>query len=171
MKLLETERTIIDHITLDDAPFFLELLNSPDWLRFIGNRNVTNIDDALDYLRNGFICCYAENGFGYYIARLKPTLVPIGICGFLKKPTLDNPDFGFALLPGFYGQGLAFESSRAVLDYGIQTFKFCVLDAVTTPDNARSTRLLEKLAFKDNGMAPSAPDNGELRLFRWRLAA
>lgn len=171
MKLPETERTIIEKITQNDAPFILELVNSPDWVRFIGDRNVANVDDARNYLRNGFLQSYADNGFGYYVARLKPNLLPIGIGGFLKKPSLENPDFGFALLPNYIGQGLALEYSRAILDYGIRNFCFCVLDAVTTPDNIRSIRLLEKLGFKEHGIAKSGTGEHELRLFRWRSPA
>ncbi len=171
MSFPETERMIVENITLADAPFILQLVNSPDWLRFIGDRNVTNIDDACTYLRNGFLKSYAENGFGYYVARLKPDRVPVGIGGFLRKPSLENPDFGFALLPDFYGQGLAFEYCEAILDYGIQKFRFCVLDAVTAPNNIRSIRLLEKLTFKDHGFAKSDTSEHDLRLFRWIVAA
>lgn len=171
MKLPETDRTIINSITQDDAPFIFELVNSPDWVRFIGDRNVSNVDDACNYLRNGFLQSCADNGFGYYVARLKPDLLPIGIGGFLKKPNLENPDFGFALLPNYFRQGLALEYSRAILAYGIQKFGFRVLDAVTTLDNHRSIRLLEKLDFKEHGIIKSETGGNDLRLFRWRNAA
>lgn len=171
VKLVETERMIIENVTLDDAPFIYELVNSPNWVRFIGDRYVFSIDDACNYLRKGFLLSYANNGFGYYVARLKTNLLPVGIGGFLKKPSLENPDFGFALLPNYYGQGLAIEYGRAILDYGIQNFRFRVLDAVTTPDNIRSIRLLEKLEFKDHGIVKSDVGEQNLRLFRWRIAA
>ncbi|MEQ1906433.1 MAG: GNAT family N-acetyltransferase [Pirellulaceae bacterium] len=171
VNLPETERTIVDKITLDDASFILKLVNSPGWVRFIGDRNVANVDDACSYLRNGFLRSYDECGFSYYVARLKPDLLPIGIGGFLKKPSLENPDFGFALLPNYFGQGLALEFSRAILDYGIQNYSFRVLDAVTTPDNIRSIPLLEKLGFIDHGIVKSETGDQDLRLFRWRVAA
>ncbi|NER84388.1 MAG: GNAT family N-acetyltransferase [Leptolyngbya sp. SIO1D8] len=165
--LLETERTVIDPITINDASFFVKLVNSPDWLHFIGDRNVSNIDDACRYLQNDFLRSYTDNGFGYYLVRTTPKQVPIGICGFLQKPTLENPDFGFALLPDYYGQGFAIESCRAVLDYGIQAFGFSILDAVTTPDNARSMRLLEKLGFQHHGTTSGSTGDDELMFYRW----
>ena len=167
MTPIETERTIIEPITLDDAPFFVSLMNSPGWLQFIGDRNIETSEDARRYLENSFLRSYAENGFGYYLVREKSSHEPIGTCGFLKKPTLENPDFGFAYLPDYAGRGYASESCRAVLNYGIGAFGFEVLDAVTMPQNVRSIRLLERLGFdRQTASIGSAPDD-ELLLFRW----
>ena len=163
MTSLETKRTLIEDITLEDAAFFVELMNSPGWLQYIGDRNITNAEDARHYLQKGFLQSYADNGFGYYVVRLKTNRVPIGTCGFLKKPTLDNPDFGFAFLPDYHGQGYALESCRAVLDFGIESFNFDVLDAVTMSANLASRRLLEKLGFH---AGETKTDDG-LLLYRW----
>ena len=164
MQILRTERTIIETIQLTDAEFFVSLVNSADWLRFIGDRKVNDVEDARRYLLAGFLKCYDENAFGYYLVRTL-ALTPIGICGFLKKAHLENVDFGFALLPDWYGLGLGYEAAKAVLDYGIRTFSFSVLDAVTSPDNVRSKRLLEKLGFNRIGESGNI-ENAEL--YRWR---
>ncbi len=170
MTIIETERIVIDRITLDDAAFFVELVNSPDWLHYIGDRNVSNVDDARRFLQDGFLKSYSDHKFGYYIVRTALDNVRIGICGFLQKPNLKNPDFGFALLPGYYGQGFATESCQAVLDYGINTFKFVMLDAVITPDNWRSRRLLQKLGFQPSGIIDTQTSENQRVLYRWQLA-
>ena len=170
VNILETERTVVDRITLNDAPFFVDLVNSPDWLRYIGDRDVSSVDDARRFLSAGFLKSYIDNEFGYYIVRTASDRAPIGICGFLKKPTLQNPDFGFALLPKYYGQGFATESCRAVLNFGIHAFGFTVLDAVTRPDNLRSTRLLTKLDFKRHGLVQGDTPPDKLALYRWQIA-
>ena len=170
MSFVATERTVIDYITLDDAPFFVSLLNSPDWLRYIGDRQIKGIEDASRYLQRGFLRSYADNGYGYYLIKALPDRLPIGICGFLNKPELENPDFGFALAPDYYGQGYAMESCRAVLDRGIQAFDFAVLDAVTKQSNLRSIRLLEKLGFHRLGLAAATTTDDNLLLYRWHRA-
>ena len=48
--VLETERLVLRPLTLDDAPFVLELLNDPDWLRFIGDKGVRTLEDARHYI-------------------------------------------------------------------------------------------------------------------------
>lgn len=153
---------------MDDALFFLSLVNSPGWVRFIGDRNLKTGADARRFLENGFLRSYTENRFGYYIVKEKRTYVPIGICGFLKKTSLEFPDFGFAFLPDYSGQGYAVESCKAVLDYGVDEFNFDVLDAVTMPENVRSIRLLEKLGFSRVGKVLTDPAEDELILFRWQ---
>lgn len=166
VKVAETKRTLIDRICVDDASFFVLLVNTPDWLRYIGDRNVADETDARRFLEEGFFKSYRENGFGYYLIRDKPSRDPIGICGFLKKPDLANPDFGFALLPEYYNRGLAFEASQAILEFGIQRFSFNVLDAVTCKENTRSMRLLQKLGFEREGSV-DGDDANDLVLFRW----
>ena len=169
MQILQTERTIIDTITLDDAEFFVSLVNSPEWLRFIGDRSVSNVADARHYLETGFLRCYRENGFGYYLVRTVDR-TPIGICGFLKKTYLDNVDFGFALHPDWYGQGYGFESANAVFNYGIRSYAFKIVDAVTSPDNIRSKRLLSKLGFTREGTVDAKDGISEAELYRWRTS-
>lgn len=168
MIVAQTERTLIERITLEDASFFVALVNSPDWLRYIGDRNVADVTDARRFLEEGFLQSYRDSGFGYYLIRDKIDREPIGICGFLKKHNLENPDFGFALLPEFYNQGFAFESSRATMDYGIEMFGFEVLDAVTLEENEKSIRLLQKLGFEREGVLQDDASQDNLLLFRWR---
>ncbi len=166
--MLETERTLIAPIGLEDAPFVVALVNSPDWLRYIGDRGVSDSEDARRYLKDGFLESSRVHGFGYYVIRRAIDGIPMGICGFLKKPTLEYPDLGFALLPEYYGQGFAFEACRAVLDHGIRAFDFRVLDAVTVTDNVSSIRLLEKLEFERHGTTMDGPSELQLAHYRWK---
>mgnify|MGYP003449324878 CR=1 FL=1 len=59
----KTSRLTLRAFTPEDAAFIVELLNDPDWLRFIGDRKVGTIDDACNYLRNGPIAHEARHGF------------------------------------------------------------------------------------------------------------
>lgn len=166
--ILETERTVVNRITLDDAAFFVELLNSKGYLNYIGDRGVSDLASSRRYIRNKLLSSYAEHDFGYYLVNLKSGIAPIGICGFLKKPILDNPDFGFAFLPAYGNQGLGYESAVAVFQYGIDKFEFSVIDALTREDNARSISLLSKLGFRRVGTSNSFPEEEvQVDLYRW----
>lgn len=167
MAILQTERTDLDLITIEDAPFFVELVNSPDWLRYIGANDVHDVSSARAYLERAFLSSYAQHGFGYYAVRLHSGPL-IGICGFLQKPYLKHPDFGFALLPAYYRQGYGFEVAAATLSYGMQAFSLSVVDAVAHRSNTSSIRLLAKLSFAEIGeveVPKSRPDD-RFRLFR-----
>lgn len=146
--ILETERLRLREFTLEDTAFIIELLNTPGWLQFIGDRNVRTEEQAAAYLQNGPIKSYAENGFGLLLVETKDDATPIGMCGILKRANLDTPDIGFAFLPRFNGQGYAFEVASALLSYAKVHLSMPTVSAITLPHNGRSIRLLERLGFK-----------------------
>jgi RimJ/RimL family protein N-acetyltransferase len=146
--ILETERLRLSEFTLADTAFIVELLNTPGWLQFIGDRNVRTEEQAAAYLQNGPLKSYAANGFGLLKAEMKDGATPIGMCGILKRDDLDTPDIGFAFLPRFNGQGYAFEVASALLAYAKAHLSMPTVSAITLPHNARSIRLLERLGFK-----------------------
>ena len=165
MTVLETERLVLRRLCLDDAAFILKLLNEPSFLHFIGDKGVRSLDDARAYLRQGPIASYEHHGFGLYRVEIKTSGVPIGICGLLKRDTLDDVDVGFAFLPAFWLQGYAFESASAVLAYGKHTLGLRRIIAVTQPDNAGSIKTLEKAGLTFERMIRFAEEDDEIRLY------
>jgi len=167
MQILETERLVLRHLTLDDAAFMQVLVNDPTWLRFIGDRGVRSIDDAREYLRKGAIASYAQHGFGLYMTELKDGAQPIGICGLVKRDTLPDVDVGFALLPQFAGHGYAGEAASAVMELARQKFGLTRVVAITNPDNHGSIRVLEKIGLVFERLIRVAAGADELALFAW----
>ena len=98
-KILETERLCLREFELNDYDFIFKLVNSPDWLKYIGDKNVRTSADAKNYLKNGPIKSYKENGYGLWLVQLNDSNVPIGMCGLINRETLDDIEIGFALLP------------------------------------------------------------------------
>ena len=70
MNIAETERLVISKFAMEDAGFYLKLLNTPHWIKYIGDRNVRSIKEAEDYLANGILKSYYELGFGFYKLQL-----------------------------------------------------------------------------------------------------
>jgi RimJ/RimL family protein N-acetyltransferase len=147
MVILQTDRLTLSTLSADDASFILELVNTPNWLRYIGDRGVFTLEGAEDYIRQGPQKSYAQFGFGLWRVARKEDNAPLGVCGLLKRDTLDHPDIGFAFLPVFEGQGLAFESSQAVLAYAATTLQLTRVIAITTEENRRSLNLLNRLGL------------------------
>mgnify|MGYP003625686110 CR=1 FL=1 len=98
MTILQTPRTIVRQATLDDAAFVIELLNEPGWIRFIGDRDIHDLDAARAYIHERLLSSYAKHGFGSYVTCEKSTNTPIGLIGFVKRDTLDAPDIGKILV-------------------------------------------------------------------------
>ncbi|MBA3804662.1 MAG: GNAT family N-acetyltransferase [Acidobacteria bacterium] len=165
MKVLETDHLILRRLRVEDSEFILELLNDPSWLRFIGDKGVKTLDDARDYILKSLVAMYERFGFGLYLTELKDEGVPIGICGLIKRDSLEDVDIGFAFLPKFRGKGYAYESASAVMAYGKRTFGLNRIVAITSPDNYGSARLLEKLGFNFERMIKLSDDSAEVSLF------
>ncbi|HEX8492495.1 MAG TPA: GNAT family N-acetyltransferase [Pyrinomonadaceae bacterium] len=165
MKVLETDHLILRRLTGEDSEFILELLNDPSWLRFIGDKGLKTLDAARDYILQSMVAMYERLGFGLYLTELKGEGVPIGICGLIKRDSLEDVDIGFAFLPKFRGKGYAYESASAVMAYGRRAFGLNRLVAITSPDNHDSVRLLEKLGFNFEGMVKLSDDSAEVNLF------
>ena len=144
--VIQTNRLNLRELTLGDARFIIQLVNSPGWLQFIGDRNIRTEEQAIAYLENGPLKSYRENGFGLWLVELK-TGEPIGMCGILKRETLEHPDIGFAFMPEFCGKGYAYEAASKSLSHAADDLKLPVIYAITVPHNSNSIRLLEKLGL------------------------
>ncbi len=165
-QILTTERLTLREYTIDDATFIIELLNSEDWLKFIGNRNVKTIQDATNYITNTFIKGYQKHGFGFWMVEITTTKEPIGMCGITKRDGLDGIDIGFAFLSTFMGKGYSYEISKATLNYVLTTIKPPFVLAITNPDNIRSIKLLEKIGLQYQRKIKLTDDGMELNLYK-----
>lgn len=165
MKIIDTDRLTLRSLSTDDADFILDLLNQPAFIKYIGNRNVRNSIEARTYIENRFLESYQEFGFGMYLVELKKDCTPIGICGFVKRSALPDPDIGFAFLPQYWSQGFAFESATAMLDYGKNVLGFENVLAITSKDNDSSAKLLFKLGFRYERDVKMSEAENEVKLF------
>jgi len=164
MIIAETPRLSIREFTPGDATFIFQLLNTPSWLQYIGDRKIKTLKDALKYLENGPIRSYKDFGFGLYLVSLKEEEIPIGMCGLIKRELLDDVDMGFAFLPAYEGKGFGFESSTAVMNYA-KYLSLKRLVAITLPVNEKSINLLVRLGMKYEKMVQFPNDEKELMLF------
>ena len=146
--ILETERLILSRLTIADAPFILELMNEPCFIEFVADRGLRSEADAADFLSEKILPSYERFGFGFYRVTMKQPETAIGICGLVKRETLDDPDIGFAILERFCGKGYAYEAAVAVMEYGGNALGLTRICGVTAPHNRVSQHLLQKLGLK-----------------------
>ena len=165
LNIIETERLILLKMSVDDSNFIYELLNGPDWIKYIGNRNINNDDDARNYISNRLLKSYEQYGFGFYLVKEKVSNASIGLCGLIKRDYLEHVDLGFAFLPNYRKNGYAYESSSAIIKYAKEKFGLNTLFAITSLDNTRSINLLEKLGFKFKNKITPPEEKEELNLF------
>ena len=164
-RIIETDRLYLREFNTNDADFVLELLNSPGWLKFIGDRNIRTVEQAVTYLHDGPMKSYEMNGFGLSLVALRNDDTPIGMCGLIRRETLEHVDLGFAFLPKYSGIGYAFEMASATLHYALHHLKLQTILAITIPNNVRSINLLAKLGMHFEKVIQISPGDEELQLF------
>jgi RimJ/RimL family protein N-acetyltransferase len=161
--VLETERLTLRWLDVKDAPFILELVNDPAWIQFIGDKGIKNLEDAKKYILNGPVDMYNKMGFGLYLVERKEDLTPLGMCGLIKRDSLEDVDIGFAFLEKFRSKGYGYESAAAVMEYGVQKLGMKRIVAITSIDNINSGKLLEKVGLRFEKIISGSEE--DLKLF------
>ncbi|EID75621.1 GNAT family N-acetyltransferase [Imtechella halotolerans] len=164
-KRLDTERLYLLPTTLEDAEFFMRLVNTPKWLRYIGDRNIKTVDDAKGYIEHRVLSQYKRLGYSSFTIIRKSDHEKLGVCGIYEREGLDSKDIGFAFLPEFEGQGFGYEAASALRDAAFKEFGLSELLAITSQSNLGSQKLLLKLGMQPQGKIVLPNETEELFLF------
>lgn len=135
-------------MSLDDADLILELYNMPNFIKFIGDRNIKSLADAENYIKAKFLPQFEKLGFGNYLIELKEGNIKIGGVGIFEREGLDIVDIGFSVLERFEGKGYMFEAAQKIKSIGMDDFGLNKISAITSKDNFSSQKLIERLGLK-----------------------
>jgi len=170
--ICETPRLTLRTLTLDDAPFYLALLNEPSFLENIGDRGVHTLEQAVEAIRNGPLKMQEERGHSMYMVELREDGTRIGMCGLIKRDTLDGVDIGYAYRPAYWGKGYALEAAAAVRDHARRDVGLDRLLGITSPGNAGSIAVLTRLGFQFERFTYLTPeDKGGTNIYSLDLRA
>ncbi|WP_138433489.1 GNAT family N-acetyltransferase [Winogradskyella algicola] len=158
----ETQRLLVRPITAEDAPFILELMNTPKWVKFIGDRNVKSIEAAEAYITEKALPQIATHGYGNNVIIRKSDNVKLGTCGVYHREGIEIPDIGFAFLPSNEGKGYAFEAASKLVEIIKDNYSLAELSAYTLEENLSSRKLLERLGFTLKGIGTLPTSDEEL---------
>jgi RimJ/RimL family protein N-acetyltransferase len=169
LQLLATARLNLRTVDAGDAAFYLALLNDPAFVEQLGDRGLRTLEDAQEALLAGPIAMQEARGHSLYVVELRDSGVPIGMCGLIKRDSLDGVDIGYAFLPAWRGQGYAFEAGTAVLGFAPSLGLRRVL-AITSPNNIASNYLLRKMGMRFERFVHLAPGDAGTNLYGIDLA-
>ncbi len=76
-------------------------------------KEITDADKAVEYIENSILVI--EKGVAAKAVEIK-VVAPIGVCGLIKRDTLESHDIGYGFVPEVYGQGFALEAAQAIIE-------------------------------------------------------
>ncbi len=164
--VIETDRLLLRPTGIEDAELVLELMNTPKWIRFIGDRNVHSREEAKTYIESRMLPQLKRLGYSNYTLVRRSDRILLGTCGLYDREGLEGIDIGFALLPRFEGQGYGFEAASRIKKAAFEDFGIEQLQAITAKENIASQKLLVKLEFEPVGTTRLPNENEDLLLFK-----
>lgn len=139
-----TDRLLLTELALQDNEFLFELVNTPEWISFIGDRNIRTVDDASMHIQK----IMDNPNANYWVVSLQDQQIPIGIITFIKRDYLEHYDIGFAFFSRYANKGYAYEATTIVLRDVVKNPSYTHILATTVNENASSIKLLKKLGLR-----------------------
>ena len=165
-KSFQSERLIIRPTLEQDAELIYQLMNSPKFIKYVGDRQLYSVEDAEKYIQDKMLPQLHSVGYSNYSLINKKNGAKIGICGLYDREGLDGIDIGFGILPEYEGLGYAFESSSRLIKAGFEELEISEIKAIANKKNISSQSLLFKLGFKFEGTIMLPNENDELLLYK-----
>lgn len=91
---------------------------------------------------------FATHGFGHWVINFKGTTELVGWCGLRPFGEPPRVEVLYGIVPPLWGQGLAVEATRAVLQFGFDTLGLERIYAGADPPNTASLRVMEKAGMR-----------------------
>ena len=148
MKTIETERLILGKWSRKDAKDLFEYAKGPNVGPNAGWAPHENVADSKMRIKKVFLPS------GIWKISMKGEGRAIGSIGFeddKRRIDMRSKELGYSLSEEYWGRGIMTEAAAAVLDYGFREMGLEVVSIVTSPDNKRSLRVIEKLGFTYEG--------------------
>lgn len=161
---LRTERLTLRPSRLADLEALHELWTDPEVRRFLFDDRRICRDEAREILERSETT-FQEAGFGVWLAYRAECEAPTGFAGLLA-PDSAAPHLVVGIRPACWGQGLATEAARAVLDHAFAALGLPEVAADVDEPNLRSIRVLEKLGMTLQGRA--VVNGHPLLCYGWR---
>jgi RimJ/RimL family protein N-acetyltransferase len=147
---LETERTWMRKLTVEDAADLYRLNADPDVIKYTGDDPFTTIDEARQFLAQ--YDQYTAYGVGRLAVIEKSTQSFIGWCGLKYTPETHAYDIGFRFFKACWNRGFATETAKKCLEYGFEVLNLDEIISRVMKDNMASIQVLKKLgmSFQEN---------------------
>jgi RimJ/RimL family protein N-acetyltransferase len=150
----DTPRLRFSTWAAEDWPEFHSISTDPEVVRYI-DKGLTYSEDRSREFAARQARQFATFGFCNWKLLHKGDGVFAGFCGLqpIKIDGGDDIEIGWWLARRYWGQGLATEAARVVLEEGMSTFGMKRVIAIANPANRASIHIMEKLGMRYERLA------------------
>lgn len=146
--ILETKRLVLRHQVPSDLDDLWALYCDPQITRYIPDAPRTREEarEELEWHRNG----HPRNpDLGLWATVHKESGKFIGRCGLLpwEIDGRQEVEVAYTISREYWGQGLATEAARAILNYGFEKLHLTRLVSLIEPENIASQKVAEKIGM------------------------
>jgi ribosomal-protein-alanine N-acetyltransferase len=146
--ILETERLVFHPFTPDELDLVVELHSDPQVQRHMGGMwSPKEMQETLDR----FVRHQASVGHSKWKASLRDGTF-VGRAGVGPFELTGDCELGYCFKTAFWGQGLATEAARGIVDWFFANTPNDHLIGFTTPGNLASQRVLTKVGMQPQGL-------------------
>lgn len=149
---LETERLILRKFLFEDAEdMFANWANDAEVAKYMRWNEHKDIDETKKNLRNR-IEKYQEPSTYYWAIIMKTINKPIGNIALIISNEYDMcADVAYCIGPSYWGQGIATEALKRVLEFGLSEVNFNRIEAYHSVNNVASGRAMQNAGMKYEG--------------------
>jgi RimJ/RimL family protein N-acetyltransferase len=148
--ILTTERLILRELSAADAADVFVFWGDPEVQKY--NAPVArDVEDAAAFIADERAKYAAKQEVMWGITMRESTTVIGGVDLHDWKRYHHRAEIGYSLARAWWGQGIASEAVRAVIDFGFDRMQLHRIEAGTIADNVHSIRMLERIGFKREG--------------------
>jgi [ribosomal protein S5]-alanine N-acetyltransferase len=142
-----TKRLVATPLSRPDLDALIAMHRDPAVMATLGG--VRPPDMTRKYLAKN-VAHWTRRGVGLWIFRERTTGRFVGRGGLrhIELEGVPEVEIAYALLPEYWGRGLATEIARLSVDVAFRRFNMRDLVAFTLPTNTGSRRVMEKLGFR-----------------------
>lgn len=140
-----TERLTFRHFNRKDYKRVHALNSDPAVMRYVGGaKNQKEIEETFEKFLNYH---NQHSGYGYWAAFHKKDKAFVGVYLVKVMEETSDTEIGYLLRPEYWGQGLASEGAKALIQYCKENLGSKMLAGITDPMNNGSRHVLEKAGF------------------------
>ncbi|CAN5768145.1 GNAT family N-acetyltransferase [soil metagenome] len=145
--VLKTERLTIRQLRETDKQEMFAIRSNPELMRFVPRPMAQNVEEAAAVITmmNELL---AKNEMINWGITLTGEDKLIGMVGFFRmQPEHHRAEIGYMLMKEYHGKKIMEEAVNAAVKYGFDKIKLHSIEAVISPDNIASYKLIEKCGF------------------------